>query len=128
MILGVDLGQRTTGLAVSHGTLASPYKTIFHKNINQALASVTKAVEDEQIDTVVVGFVEGQIKPFFEKFAQQLKSQNSNLNVVLWDETLTSRQATESMVKLGVKKHKRAKKEHEVAAALILQSYLDSSE
>lgn len=126
MILGIDLGQKTTGLAISQGQLASPYKTISHQNIDQAVSSIVRIIELEGIDAVVIGYVEGKIKSMFERFAQQLKKAKPNLKVILWDETLTSRQATESMIKLGIAKRRRKIKEHQIAAALILQSYLES--
>lgn len=126
MILGIDLGEKTTGLAISESSLATPYKTITHKNNQEALASIIRIIEAEDVDTVVLGFVEGKIKPLFTNFAQKLQVHKPVLKVILWDETLTSRQATENMVKLGVAKKKRAHMQHEVAAAIILQSYLDS--
>lgn len=126
VILAVDLGQKTTGLAISHGQLATPYSTITYSSLNLALTKIVDIIELENIDTVILGFVEGKIKPMFERFAQKLKKAKPNLKVILWDETLTSRQATESMVKLGIAKTRRAERRHEVAAALILQSYLDS--
>jgi len=125
MILGIDLGQKTTGIAISEGQLASPYQTIKHKNLKDATSSIIQIIKLEKVDTVVIGFVEGKIKSFFEKFAKNLKTALPDLEVILWDETLTTRQATESMIKLGTAKLKRRQKEHEVSAALILQSYLD---
>lgn len=127
MILGIDLGQKTTGLAISHGQLATPYSTITHSSTDKALAKIVDIIEQENIDTVILGVVEGKIKSLFANFAQKLKVAKPNLKIVLLDETLTSRQATESMVKLGIAKTRRARREHEVAAALILQSYLDSN-
>ena len=126
MILGVDLGQKTTGLAISEGQLASPYQTIKHKNLKDAKSFIIQIIERERVDTVVIGFVEGKIKILFENFAQDLKKVRPDLKIILWDETLTTRQATETMIKLGTAKIKRRQKEHEVAAALILQSYLDN--
>lgn len=126
MILGVDLGQKTTGLAISSGQLASPYATVTHKNIQQAVTTLIRIIEQERINTVVIGFVEGKIKSMFENFAQKLRSVRPDLKIILWDETLTSRQATQTMVKLGIAKTKRTKRQHEVAAAIILQEYLDS--
>lgn len=126
MILGVDLGQKTTGLAISQGQLASPYSTITHKNTREALSSMIQIIELERIDTVVIGFVEGKIRSLFENFAKNLKKQKPNLKIILWDETLTSRQAKDNMIKLHVPKMKRRSKEHEMAASFILQSYLDS--
>lgn len=128
MILGIDLGQKTTGLAISSGQIAAPYKTISHKNQNQAISEIAELIDKEEIDKVVIGFVEGKIKKLFDDFATALKSQKPNLEIILWDETLTSRQATDTMIKLGIAKERRQKKEHSVAAAHILQSYLERSD
>ena len=128
MILGIDLGEKTTGLATSDSTISTPYATITHKDQTEAVAKVVNICDDLQAETVVLGFVEGKIKSLFENFAQKLQANRPSLKIVMWDETLTSRQATESMVKLGVARAKRAQKQHEVAAALILQSYLDSQD
>lgn len=125
MILGIDLGKKTTGIAISSGTYASPYKTITHKTQKEALEKISKIINEEDIETVVLGYVEGKIKSFFENFAKNLRKQNKKIGVTLRDETLTSRQASEYMIKQEVPKTKRAKKEHEVAAAIILQNYLD---
>jgi putative Holliday junction resolvase len=125
MFLGIDLGEKTTGLAISDSSLATSYATIHHKNTSEALRIIMPVIEKEGVDTVVVGFVEGKIKPLFENFAKKLRQAKPDLKVILWDETLTSRQATETMVKLGIARKKRAKKQHEAAATLILQSYLD---
>jgi putative Holliday junction resolvase len=125
MILGIDLGKKTTGIAISSGTYATPLKTINHKSQKEALEKITKIIDEEDINTVAIGFVEGKIKSVFENFAKNLKKQNPKIKVVLVDETLTSRQARQYMIKQKVPKTKRTEKEHEVAAAIILQSYLD---
>lgn len=127
MILGVDLGKKTTGLAISSGELASPLVTITHKSTSDAIDKISTICQEESIEKIVIGYVEGKIKKYFEDFAQKLNQQNSQIEVVLWDETLTSRQATETMIKLDIPKNKRREKEHEVAASLILQSYLDET-
>ncbi|MBI2326794.1 Holliday junction resolvase RuvX [Candidatus Curtissbacteria bacterium] len=126
MILGIDLGQRITGLATSESSLATPYKTIKHQSRKEALRKIIEICDELRVDKVVVGFVEGKIKSLFENFASALKKARPNFQIVLWDETLTTRQARQTMIKLQVPKIKRRKLEHEVAAAIILQSYLDS--
>lgn len=127
MILGIDLGQKTTGLAISEGTFASPYTTIKHQSPKEALQQVVKICNDQNINKIVIGFVEGKIKGMFEKFAQDLQKEKPDLQIILCDETLTSRQATLHMIKLGIAKRRRKIKEHQIAAALILQSYLDAN-
>lgn len=124
MILGIDLGQKTTGLAISSGTIATPFKTIKHQSISEAVDRVSRICEDEQVDKIVLGFVEGKIKNIFLDFAEKFKVKNPNVQVVMVDETLTSRQATQTMINISLPKGKRALREHEIAAALILQEYL----
>lgn len=126
MILAIDLGEKTSGIAVSDSSLATPLKTITHENQQEALVKIGQIINEEKADTVVIGFVEGKIRPLFETFAQRLKEINPNLKIIMWDETLTSLQARQTLIKLQVPKLKRAAREHEVAASLILQSYLDN--
>jgi putative Holliday junction resolvase len=126
VILGIDLGQKTTGIAISQGTLATPFATIKHQSTSQAVAQIAKICDQENIQKIVVGFVEGKIKSYFQNFVNNFKKVRPQIEVILWDETLTTRQAQVYMIKLQVPKTKRAQKEHEVAAAIILQSYLDS--
>lgn len=126
MILGIDLGQKTTGVAISEGTLTTPHSTITHKSIADAAAKIAQICDQLEVDKVILGFVQGKIKSQFENFARCLKEQKPNLKIVFWDETLTTRQALDTMIKLQVPKQKRAQKEHEVAAAIILQSWIDN--
>lgn len=125
MILGIDLGKKTTGLAISSGTITQPYKTITHKNLNEVLDKVITICEEESVDTVVLGFVDGEIKKYFEEFENRFKDKNPNVNIVRVDETMTTRQANETMINLEMPKGRRKEKEHEVAAAIILQTYLN---
>ncbi len=126
MILGIDLGQKTTGIAISEGELASPYATIIHKSQEEAVLKISKIAENLNADTLVLGVVEGKIRSMFDNFAKKLKRENPELKVILRDETLTTLQARETMIKLNIPKRKKGKKEHEIAASIILQSYLDS--
>lgn len=126
MILAVDLGQKTSGLAVSEGQLAMPYSTIKHQSIRDAVEKISKICDQLGVEKLVVGFVEGKIKSYFQKFVKDFKAKRPEIKVILLDETMTTRQAQIYMIKLQVPKTKRIKKEHEIAASIILQSYLDS--
>jgi len=126
VILGIDLGQKTTGIAISEGQLAAPYTTIKHKSIKEAVAKISQLCDDLEVKKLVVGFVEGKIKSYFQSFVKNFKKQNPGIKVILFDETMTTRQAQIYMIKLQIPKIKRAKREHQVAASIILQSYLDS--
>ena len=125
MILGIDLGKKTTGIAISEGQLATPYKTITHKSQKEALVKILEICDAESIEKIVLGYVQGKISKLFENFAKEFGKVKPNVEVVMVDETLTTRQAQETMIKLQLSKKARQKKEHEIAAVLILQSYLD---
>ena len=126
MILGIDLGQKTTGIAISEGNFASPYTTIKHQSIKEAVVKISQLCDELEVKKLVIGYVEGKIKSYFQKFAKIFERINPEIEVILWDETMTTRQARSYMIKLQIPKIKRAKKEHQVAASIILQSYLDS--
>ena len=126
MVLAVDLGEKTTGIAISDSSLATPLKTVVHKNREEAVVKIAQIIKEENADTLVVGFVEGKIKDLFQEFATKISHVLPGIKIVMWDETLTSLQARETLIKLHVPKFKRAAREHEIAASLILQSYLDS--
>lgn len=126
MILGIDLGQKTTGLAISEGNFASPYSTIKHQSIREAVIKISQICDQFNINKLIIGFVEGKIKSYFQNFVKNFKKEKPNVEVILWDETLTTRQARRYLIKLQVPKTKRKQKEHEIAASIILQSYLDS--
>lgn len=126
MILGIDLGKKTTGLAISEGDLATPYSTITHKSLLEAVSKTIEICSKLAVDKIVLGFVEGKEKSYFEKFKSLLSHKLSNMEIIMQDETLSTRQARETMIKIKVPKDKRAKKEHEISASLILQSYLNN--
>ena len=131
-ILGLDLGDKWTGIAISDaiGMFARPLKTIEAKTIGKTLGEL---FAQERISTVVVGLpttMKGteseQTLKVRERF-EQLKAKFPQVSWILWDERLTSQHATELRISQGKKptaEHKH--KEHAVAAAFILQGYLDS--
>ena len=128
MILGIDLGQKTTGIAISEGQLATPYKTITHKSQKEAVLKIAELCDELGVNKLVVGYVEGKIKSYFDNFVRNFKKEKPKIEVVMVDGTLTTRQATETMIKLQLSRKKRQKKEHEMAASQILQSYLNQGD
>ncbi len=126
MYLGIDLGRKKTGLAISEGTFASPYKIITHKSIREAIERIVKELETIKAETVIIGYTEGKNKKYFENFKDLLQANLPKIKIVMWEETLTTRQARQTMVKLHIPQRKKAKKEDAIAASIILQEYLDS--
>lgn len=134
--LGLDLGSRTLGVAISDptGLIASSYTIIRHNEEYERLISeVDSIVKDKKIDEIVLGFpknMNNTIGPKGElsyKFKEMLEKE-INIPVHLIDERLTTKQATDLLISNDTSRKKRKKVIDSVAATIILQSYLDKKE
>ena len=130
--LGLDLGSRTLGIAVSEtGLIASNYKTIRHEEEYDRLLDEVKALVDElKIDTVVLGFPKNMNNPIGPKGELSLDFKEKlekiiNIPVVLQDERLSTKSALDTLIKGNVSRKDRKKVVDSVAATIILQTYLD---
>lgn len=119
-ILGIDFGEKKIGLAISEGMLAEPLGII---SITNDQLPIIKLCQREKIEQIVVGLPEGRLAARVKKFASEL-AKLTGLPVEFQDETLTSQDAIAKMKEIG----KKIKDEDAIAAALILQSYLDKGE
>ena len=131
--LGLDLGSRTLGVSVSDktGMIASSYKTIRHQEeYDLLLQEVKKLVQELGIDAIVLGFpknMNNTIGPKGElslKFKDKLES-ILPIPVYLQDERLTTKEATNILIKGNTSRKNRKKVVDSLAATIILQSYLD---
>ena len=131
--LGLDLGSRTLGIATSDGTglIASSYKTIKHNEEYERLLQEVKQIVDElKIESIVLGFpknMNNTIGPKGElslSFKEQLEK-IVNIPVILQDERLTTKSATDMLIMGNVSRKDRKKVVDSVAATIILQTYLD---
>lgn len=131
--LGLDLGSRTLGIAVSDGTglIASSYKTIRHnEEYERLLQEVKTIVEELNIQAIVLGFpknMNNTIGPKGElslSFKEQLEK-IIDIPVILQDERLTTKSATDMLIMGNVSRKDRKKVVDSVAATIILQTYLD---
>jgi len=131
-ILAVDHGEKRIGLAVSDstGTIANPLKVIEHvSRIIDAAQAVDIAVQN-QVELIVIGqSFDEDGKPNLAgrraaRFAEVLKTQ-TQIPVVMWDESFSTQSARAARIEMGVSRKKRAAHLDELAATIILQSYLD---
>lgn len=133
-ILGLDLGSRTCGVSVSDalGMIARAYQTLRFEDedYEAAFQQVAKLIADMQIHTVVLGLpkhmngdvgVRGEISIAFKERLETL-----GVEVILWDERLTTAAAERILIAADVSRKKRKKVIDQMAAVQILQSYLDS--
>lgn len=122
--LGVDFGLRRIGLSISEGELASPWKVIEVKSLADAVEKIADIIKDGSFDKVVVGMPEGKLSKTVFGFIKRLKQENFDAET--FEETLSTKQAIQSMIATGIPKEKR-KVNDAVAAAIILQNWLDNA-
>lgn len=120
--LSLDFGLSKIGLALSDGFFALPLKVISNHNWEKELIPL---LLQEKVETIIIGLSEGKSKDEAKKFGDLLKSK-TNIPIIYWDETLTTKEAQIKMRESGKNKKYRKKMEDAAAAALILQSYLDN--
>lgn len=133
-IISLDLGSVTCGVAVSDlmGLIASPVETVRFEsdNYESCLEKLKPIFEKNKVDTVVLGLpkhmngdigIRGNISIDFKK-----KLEENGLNVILWDERLTTVSAERFLLEVDMSRKKRKKVIDQMAAVTILQDYLDS--
>jgi putative Holliday junction resolvase len=131
--LGIDHGDARIGLAISDelGMLAHPLETIHIKEIADPIAHIGSVVTRDKIGIIILGLprnMDGSYGPAAEKvraFAEKLRTA-CGCEVKLWDERLTSVAAQRSLHEAGRNVKDSRKVIDQVAAQLILQSWLDS--
>ncbi|MEW6030065.1 MAG: Holliday junction resolvase RuvX [Chloroflexota bacterium] len=132
-ILAVDHGEKRIGLALSDptATLASPLKVIEHVSRAVDAAQVAALAADHEAGLIIVGQSfdeEGRPNAAGRRaarFAEALRAQTS-LPVELWDESLSTQDAREIRLRSGASRKRRGGHLDDLAAAVILQSYLDA--
>lgn len=130
-IMAVDFGEARTGLAVCDRTefLASPIGVIHEKDYLQTVTKIVYAAKEYDVKMIVVGYPKNMDGSTGEKaqkcadLANKLKN-ITGLPVVLWDERQTTMQAANYLNETNVRGQKRKDVIDEVAATIILESYL----
>ncbi len=131
--LGLDLGTKTLGLAISDptGLIATSYKIIRHDNEYDRLIEVLKdEILYNNIDELVLGFPKNMDNTIGERgqialsFKDKLEKE-INIPVHMQDERLSTLEATNLLISNDLSRNKRKKVIDSVAATIILQSYLD---
>ena len=131
-IIALDVGSKRVGFAVSDeiGVIATPRGILHRQSYNKDAAAIGDLVEQEQAALVVVGLPTGlsgrptEQTNRTERFAAMLASRLS-VPVELWDERLTTVMARRIRQRSTRTPNREAESVDAVAAALILQSYLD---
>ena len=131
----MDFGSKTVGVAVSDplGLTAQGVEIIRRKSENklrQTLARIEALIQEYEVETLVLGLpknmnnTEGERCEKTLEFKEMLEKR-TGLEVVLWDERLTTVEADRTMMQVGIRRENRKEYVDELAAIFILQGYLD---
>ena len=131
-ILAIDHGSKRIGIAVSDELkmIAQPLEFIPAAPFPAFLARLNELINVKEVELILIGMprnMDGSYGPAAEKvqeFVEALKDLVS-VPVKLWDERLTSAQANRVLIQGNVRRDKRKEKVDAMAAAILLQSYLD---
>ena len=135
-ILGLDYGSKTVGVAVSDplGLTAQKVETIWRKQekkLRRTLARIEELIAEYEVEKIVLGFPKNMNNTVGERaekaleFGEMLKKR-TGLEVIMWDERLTTVEADRTLIEAGVRRENRKQYLDGIAAVFILQGYLDS--
>jgi putative Holliday junction resolvase len=131
-ILALDHGTRRIGVAVSDETktIAQPLEYIPAEPFADFVTRLKKLLVEKEVDLVLIGMprnMDGSYGPAAQKveaFVAVLRN-TTTIPIKTWDERLTSSQANRILIQGGVRRDQRKEKVDKMAAAILLQSYLD---
>ena len=131
-ILGLDIGDKRTGVAISNdvSSICTPLSYIPSQDINYFLRALYNLIIEKKINKIIIGLPkllsgkEGERAKYSRYISKKIKEKNKNLEIVLWDERLTSKQAEKYLLESGVEKNKIKEKIDSASAVIILESYI----
>lgn len=133
-LMGLDVGDATIGVAVSDelGWMAHGVCTIRRKNIDHDISELNSIIKDKHIGKIVIGLPKNMNNTIGDRghksieFGEILKKHYEDMEIVFWDERLTTAAAERTLLEADVSRKNRKKVIDKIAATLILQSYMDA--
>jgi putative Holliday junction resolvase len=133
-VLGIDLGDARIGLALSDPlrVTAQPLGSIRCRGAKVDVDEIARRAREHDVRTIVVGLprlmsgAEGTRAADARTFAAGLARRLEGVEIELWDERLTTAEAERTMISANVRRDKRRRAVDAMAAALILQGWLDA--
>jgi putative Holliday junction resolvase len=131
-ILGLDIGEKRIGVALSDplGIMAGALAVIERTTDEAAVKQIVDLARENEVEHIVVGMPRsldgslGKQAQAVQSFVDLLKKR-TDIPVVTWDERLSTVAAERTLLEMGMKRDKRKKHRDSLAAAFILQGYLD---
>ena len=139
--MGLDVGDRTIGVAISDALkiTAQGKETIFRESIKQDIDRLVDLIVEYEVTRVISGLpknMNGTLGPqgektqdFVKKLEKKIKYSDrvkQDIEIIFWDERLTTIGAQKMLIQADVSRQKRKTVIDKIAAQLILQGYLDS--
>ena len=135
-VMGLDYGTKTVGVAISDplGLTAQGIETIQRKEENKlrrTCARIEELIKEYQVEKIVLGFPKHMNNDIGERAQKSLEFRDmlvrrTGLEVIMWDERLTTVAAEQTLIESGVRRENRKQYVDKIAAVYILQGYLDS--
>ncbi|MXP75227.1 Holliday junction resolvase RuvX [Lachnospiraceae bacterium WCA-9-b2] len=135
-IMGLDYGSKTVGVAISDalGITAQGIETICRKEENKlrkTCARIEALIEEYGVERIVLGLPKHMNNDMGDRAEQSMEfgkmlERRTNLEVVMWDERLSTVEAERTLIENNVRREDRKKYIDKVAAVIILQGYLDA--
>ena len=132
-VLGIDVGTRTLGLAISDELqrVAMPLTTLRRRNIRGDLAALREIVEDRGVREAVVGLppqLDGARGPMSEEADRVARRIEGDLGLLVhrWDERMSTVSAERVLLQADVSRRRRRQVIDKLAATIFLQAWLDS--
>lgn len=135
-VMGLDYGTKTVGVAISDalGLTAQGIEAIERKEENKlrrTCARIEELIREYAVETIVLGFPKHMNNDIGERAEKSLEfkamlERRTGLEVIMWDERLTTVAAERTLIESKVRREDRKKYIDKIAAVFILQGYLDS--
>ena len=132
-ILAVDPGEKRIGIAISDptGTIANPLTAVQHTSCRVDAATIADLANQYQAGLIVIGksFDEEGLSTPASRNADRLAEaigQQCDIPLTMWDESFSTQDARQARIEMGTSRRKRHGHLDELAATVILQSYLDA--
>lgn len=134
-ILGLDIGKKTIGVALSDeaGITAQPLKLIKRSSLAKDLEDVLQTAREHSVGKILAGLplnmdgTSSSTTEFVLKFVEMLRAK-SPVPVITWDERLSTAAVERVLIEGDMSRSRRKEVIDKMAAAYILQGYLDSRE
>ena len=132
-ILGLDVGDVRIGVALSDplGLIAQPHAVITRDRKGSEFSALQRILDEFEVKSIVLGLplnmngTLGQQAQRVQKFAEMLRRMAPHVEIEFWDERLSSAASEQILINSGMRRNKRRRTIDKVAAAIILQGYLD---